>query len=149
MVDHALFQKSTRIDFVIAEVKARQPCSLNGPWTNRARQNVHYLLEAVGPLPQVEVRVAAEALYRAGSYTNDRVRARFFAFGGSRSVELANAHAAVPQLTWSEVLRFMHSRYRAYRRQKKDNEQWDGTGRWLYRTAIEMPIDAFEAAARP
>lgn len=149
MVDHSLFQDSKLIEFVIGEVKTRQPCSLNGPWTDPERQNIHYLLEAIGPFPRAEVPAAAKALYEAGSYASGGMRARLFAFGGSRNPELARSHREVPQLAWPKVLDFMHSRYRAYRRQKKDNEQWNAAGQWLYRAAVRMALEDFKEMARP
>ena len=39
--EHRLSLSHDLIDVVIAEVKTNQPCTLNGPWTQEERQNVH------------------------------------------------------------------------------------------------------------
>jgi hypothetical protein len=64
MEDHPLFEGSTRIEFVIAEAKAHEPCSLNGPWKDPHKTNINHLLRSIGPLPADHVVLAAEALYR-------------------------------------------------------------------------------------
>ncbi len=52
------------IDIVIAEVKTNQPCTLNGPWTQQDRQNVHRVLAAIGCLPHNQIDAAAADIYQ-------------------------------------------------------------------------------------
>lgn len=47
------------IDIVIAEVKTKRPCTLNGPWTRPDKQNVHRVLAAIGCLPSDQIEAAA------------------------------------------------------------------------------------------
>jgi hypothetical protein len=47
-------------DVVIVDVKTNQPCTLNGPWTNPDRRNVHRVLAAIGCLPWPSIPEAAE-----------------------------------------------------------------------------------------
>jgi hypothetical protein len=45
-----------RIDVVIAEIKANQKCTLNGPWTRSDRQNVQRILAAEGVCQRIRFR---------------------------------------------------------------------------------------------
>jgi hypothetical protein len=149
MHDHELFEGSNRVDFVVAEVKTNQPCSLNGPWTDPSRTNINHLLRSMGPLPELEVGDAAHALYVAGTYDNGWLRARLFTFGAARSMELAEKYPNVPQLVWTEVATFLHRRYSEHKKQKEDHEQWDPVGQWLCEMAVVMPVDRFLALVCP
>jgi len=149
MVDHHLFQQSSRVDFVIAEVKTHQPCSLNGPWTAPDKYNINHLLESIGPLPKTEVATAASALYERGTYENDWFHARLVAFGDGVNDSLRKDFPVVPQLLWADVLEFIYHRHRKHRKQKKDHDQWDPAGKWLYEAATHMPLDSFTELALP
>lgn len=49
MIDDKYLSLTRRLDDVaIVEVKRNQPCSLNGPWTDPDRRNVHRVLAAIG-----------------------------------------------------------------------------------------------------
>lgn len=41
-------------------------------------------------------------------------------------------YPSIPQFTWKEVLRFIHSRFWEYRTKKVSREQWDTTGHQLW-----------------
>jgi hypothetical protein len=49
--EHRLALSRDLTDVLIVEVKANQPCTLNGPWTRQDKQNVHRVLAAIGCLP--------------------------------------------------------------------------------------------------
>ena len=54
------------IDVLLIEIKANQPCALNGPWTRQDDQNVHRVLAAIGCVPPQEIEQAAADIYRTG-----------------------------------------------------------------------------------
>jgi hypothetical protein len=124
------------IDVVIAEVKTNQPCTLNGPWTRRDRQNVHRVLAAIGCLPPDRIEPAAADIYRVGFHAGDaQLRVRLVAVGRNRSEDLAATYPEVTQLIWSEVLSFIWNRLHRYRLQKSQVDQWDPQGRSIKRLA--------------
>jgi hypothetical protein len=51
-------------DVMIVEVKINQPCTLNGPWTDPDRWNVHRVLAARPSIPE-----AADCIYEDGFAT--------------------------------------------------------------------------------
>jgi hypothetical protein len=116
------------IDLVIAEVKTNQPCTLNGPWTRRDRQNVHRVLAAIGCLPADRIDAAAADIYRIGAHQSDTLRIRLVAVGRDRSEDIAEAYPQVTQLIWSDMLAFIWARFHRYRQQKTQVEQWDTSG---------------------
>ena len=136
-----------RIDVVIAEVKTNQQCTLNGPWTREDQQNVHRVLAAIGCLPRAEIGQAAVAIYSRGLYENaEGVRICLVAIGREPGAELAAAYPAVVQLTWQRLARFMWQRFRDYRQQKTQVNQWDEQGRRIKRLA-DQSDDAEEFIA--
>ena len=118
-----------QIDVVIAEVKTNQPCTLNGPWTQPHRQNVHRILAAIGCLPHQQIDTAADDIYRAGLYCSDALRIRLVAVGREQSDIIAADYPAVTQLVWIEMLDFIWDRLHRYKRQKTQVDQWDVSGR--------------------
>lgn len=122
------------IDIVVVEVKANQPCCLNGPWTAEDRKNVHRVLAAIGCLPHEQIDVAAADIYRSGIHRSNTLRIRLVAVGRDRSEELARGYPQVTQLLWTEMLSFVWDRFHCYRQQKTQVDQWDQEGRkikWL------------------
>ena len=148
MIDHPLFEGSRRLEFVVAEVKANQSCSLNGPWTQPQRKNINHLLESIGPLPPGDSSKAAERLYATGTYENEWFRGRLFTFGIAESEALRRTYPKVPQLTWADVLEFLHHRFRNHKNQKKDHHQWDAAGQLLCESAVELPLNEYRAMFR-
>jgi hypothetical protein len=130
----------------IAEVKLGE-CSLNGPWTNPARQNMQRVLSAVGVYEPREVDVVAETLYSNYRFRDSHSEVRLYAVG-DRAETLERDLPGVETLTWSEVFAFIHERFTVYRRVKKQHEQWDETGRQLFRLTAERDRDHFVEVAR-
>jgi hypothetical protein len=138
MVDDndGLALSSDRIDVIIAEVKANQQCTLNGPWTRSDRHNVDRVLAAIGCLPRDQIKQAAEDVYRGGLHVSELgVRVRLVAVGRKRNQELSVRFPHVRQLIWTEMLEFIWGRLRRYLKQKRDVDQWDEVGKWLYHLA--------------
>ncbi len=119
------------IDVFITEIKTNQPCSLNGPWSNKANKNIHRVLAAIGCFQKHELPDAASAIYESGAFRNDRLQARLVAVGRETSPTLAQQYHEVIQLTWQQILCFIWTRFDAYRNQKNDIRQWGGTGKML------------------
>ncbi len=118
-----------RIDVIIAEVKTSQPCTLNGPWTRRDRQNVHRVLAAIGCLPPDRIEQAAADIYRAGVHVCELgLSIRLVAVGRERSKQLSATYPNVAQLIWPEMLAFLWNRLHRYRQQKTQVDQWDAQG---------------------
>jgi hypothetical protein len=115
----------------IAEVKLRR-CELNGPWTRPEAGNMARVLRAVGLHPRTEVEAVAEALYNTGRYRGDQSEARLYALGDEVDPALSRRRPGVYQLTWDEILGFVHDRFTAYRSVKADHQQWGFVGRRLY-----------------
>lgn len=137
LVDHPLFAKSPYVDLVVAEVKsARDYCQINGPWTNPAKGNLTYLLHAMGVFPRERVDDVVRRLYDGYTYSDDVHRVRLFAFGAAANKEL---HRSIIQLTWElDVLPFIFKRFNEHQSQKMQNDQWDETGRELFRSAFRF-----------
>lgn len=143
--EHGLALSRDLIDIVIAEVKTNQPCTLNGPWTQRDRQNVHRVLAAIGCLSPDEIEAAAADVYLFGLYRNSTLCIRLVAIGRNHNEEIKAAFPAVKQVLWSEILAFIWQRFDRYRQQKTQVDQWDAEGRKLKRLTHEYHYssDAF------
>ncbi len=118
---------------VIAEVK-RTLCDLNGPWTNPERQNMLRVLRAIGTFPESECELVAKALYKHGCYDNELYRVSLLCLGRRSNNEVAKRYPNVRQILWSEVLEFIYRRFHKYENQKELHDQWDESGKELWRT---------------
>lgn len=137
--DHCAFQDSKWIDVVIAEVKAGL-CSINGPWTCRQKKNLHRTLYAMGVFEEDHVDKVADALYHGYIYNDETHRVRMFAVGNARDSDL---RCNVVQITWDGLLEFIFHRFHDNDRYKSQHDQWDCTGRLLYKEAKRL-ADASE-----
>lgn len=125
---------STFCNVVITEVK-RSQCALNGPWTTPGDQNMHRILRAIGCFEARIIPEAADALYNEGRYQNDYVTCRLLAFGDSQGdIPIRN----VPQILFDDVIKFIHSRFRSYLRQKASVGNWHEDGRLLKELAVKL-----------
>ena len=129
MVDHDVFNRGGKIDLIIAEVKLGL-CNLNGPWTNPERGNMRRVLYAIGAFNRNQIHQIARTLYENQYFEDDQYRFRLFTVGKTKNEELSNA---VVQLTWDDILRFIHERFTAYKYYKAQHRQWDRTGQTLFR----------------
>jgi len=148
MEDHAQLVNHTNLPMVvIAEVKSRRPCSLNGPWTKPPDLNLHRVLAAVGAFPEPELNLVATALYKQGRYTDNRYHVTLLCLGDRRNPHLLTRYPDVPQITWGEALEFIWHRFRSYERQKASHDQWDLVGKELWRLAMETSDPAHYRSA--
>lgn len=134
MEDHGVFRSDGKVDLIIAEVKSGR-CQLNGPWTRPEARNMDRILFAIGAFPRESVPSVAKALYENQYYCDRHFRVRLFALGKEQNDQLS---PQVVQLTWSEVLNFMYARFKDYRREKAQHEQWDRCGSQLYDEAQRL-----------
>jgi len=134
MRDHEVFKSCNLIDIMIAEVK-RVDCEINGPWTNRPDENMHRVLYAIGAFKKDDVPKVAESLYDEGYYQDDNFRVRIFAIGSRKNSDLEKDLPKVVQITWDEILGFIHDRFKKYQDLKADHPQWDRIGNFLYETS--------------
>lgn len=135
---------STLCNVIIAEVKRGQ-CALNGPWINPNDKNINRILRAIGCLDEHLIGDAAESLYNKGRYRDDYVTCRIFAFG-DRKGELPIP--SIHQILFSDVIKFIYSRFRKYSYQKASIGNWDNDGQQLKRLAEryrDLPEFEFEA----
>jgi hypothetical protein len=146
MPDHPKL-RCDRLLLFIAEVKLDE-CRLNGPWTNRRRGNMQRVLSAVGVYSLPMVNIVAEALYSSYRFRDSHSEVRLYAVG-DRAETMAAERPGVATLTWSEMFAFIHERFSVYRHVKAQHEQWDETGRELFRLTGDVPDrDRFVEVAR-
>ena len=123
------------IDVVIAEVKTNQPCSLNGPWTERERRNIDRVLAAIGCLPSEQIEKAAADLYGGGVHITEGLRIRLVAIGRCQDDNLRKQFPQVKQLTWLEILTLIWNRFHQFGDLKRQVDQWDKTGQKIKQLA--------------
>jgi hypothetical protein len=124
-----------KILVVLVEVKTGE-MRLNGPWTNRDRNNMLRVLRAIGPLGREESRLAARALYEHGSYRSQLYQIVLVCIGSRINPNLRHSHPAVEQITWDDVTHFIYDRFRAYQNEKRSHGQWNQTGQNLWNVAV-------------
>lgn len=79
-----------------------------------------------------EVTDVARALYTDNHYRDGHSEVRMYAVGDAIDASLGHRHPAIYQLTWTEILGFIHDRFLGYEAVKADHQQWGDVGRRLY-----------------
>ena len=123
--------------FVIAEI-TRGQCKLNGPWTNPERENMEYVLGALGAFPPDQQAEVARSLYKHCIYPygeGKECEFRLIAVGKDLNAELQEKYPDLMQVGLVPMLKFMHKRFKAYWVQKADHSQWDDFGQRLWTEA--------------
>jgi hypothetical protein len=128
LVDHPAFQDATRRLLVIAEVKTGQ-CRLNGPWSQREKENVANVLRSLGQVSSASFETISTDLYQNGRFQSEDLEARLLCFGSTLSQQLSDG---VLQFTWEVVFGFIFDRYQGFWRAKRQNQQWPPIGRFLW-----------------
>ncbi|HUU63169.1 MAG TPA: hypothetical protein VMX96_04525 [Dehalococcoidia bacterium] len=131
-VDSKLVCQHGKIDFIIAEVKSGK-CRLNGPWTNKQQENMHYVLRWLGMVPESEVSGVADDLYRKQVCESEGWIIRLACFGNQESPHLPEN---VLQLTHEHVVKFMSERFKGHADVKSAHKQWDSFIEKYYRMAV-------------
>jgi hypothetical protein len=142
MEDHPAFTGVLdRPYFVITEVKTGL-CDVNGPWSRPERRNMQQVLAAIGFCASPDLNSVAQALYESGRVSAPGYFASLVCLGKRPNPSIHERYPAVPQITWEEVLRFIHSRFSNYRTKKVSHEQWDATGHQLWDAVEQSRGDA-------
>lgn len=119
--DRRLLVAGPYVNVILAEVKRGQ-CALNGPWTDKNKQNVQRVLRAIGCLEPGELRQAAVAIYELGAYYCQHAAVRLMAFGDS-----INNTLPIPidqQVLFNDMISFFYSRLKEFDRQKRSVGNW-------------------------
>ncbi len=135
LLDFPFFAQLDAPIFLAVEVFAGETCKINGAWSEPERNNVGRLLAAMGVVPKGELGGATQMMYEQCHYAS-RTAPHFFlqyaATGFERSAALTERFPSLLQLTWKEILVFIHRRFAQHRRQKEDHKQWRSDGLRLW-----------------
>ena len=96
------------------------------------------VLGAIGLVPPSQQAEVAESLYDSGSWSDSHLLVSLFCLGSTHNRQLAQDYPSVPQVLWSDVLRFVFSRFRSYRLQKSRHDQWPESGKRLWDQTWEV-----------
>jgi len=143
--DPEIVLDETRPVIVIAEVKG-SGCELNGPWTRRNDENIQRVIRAVGAFSTVAVDGVSAALYERGRYEDEQYVVSLVCIGSERNRRVESRYPCVPQVTWINILAFIHGRFSRYYDPKRAHPQWDEDGKRLWR-AFEnhrMDLESFK-----
>lgn len=131
MDDEDLFTKYPKPYIVIVEVK-KDRCSLNGPWTDPKKENMHRVLHALGAFYPGYIDNIANQLYEHGFYEGEFYIMSLVCVGKRTNPEYLRRYPKVPQITWENIARFIFNRFSKYYEQKSINRQWDKSGIYLW-----------------
>ena len=95
------------------------------------------VLYAIGVVLAERVPEVATRLYEDRIFDGENLTVRLFAVG---SQESRNEKVAPPviQLTWDDILQFVHQRMIDYPEVKSHHPQWEGMGRSLHGDALHF-----------
>jgi len=147
MEDDAPFKDRQKSQiFVIAEI-TRDTCKLNDAWTNPDKENIQYVLSAIGAFPHDENDAIAKSLYAHCTYPEPTVTPeplfQLIAVGKTASKDLQKRFPSLLQPELRAMLGFIHQRFEKYRDRKKDHSQWDEFGQDLWKEAEKQAKTAF------
>ncbi|SRR6266851_3911131 len=120
--------------FIIGEIKSGE-CKLNGPWTDPLKQNLQYVLGAIGGFEPRIIDKVATALHTKYVYEDELRKVQLLAIGSRLNVEYQRDRKGLDQLLFIEMLAFVYRRFHDFRMQKRDHKQWDNVGNYLYAEA--------------
>jgi hypothetical protein len=116
---------------VLAEVK-RGICELNTSWKEPENKIFQSILTAIGALPDDLIDEAACVLHADGIFEKGPCYVSLFLIGNQPDTELQDKRRKITQITWCQVLAFIHYRFKKYRTVKSSHCQWDEAGRLLW-----------------
>ena len=135
--DSDLMRQDGKIDFLIAEVKAGR-CRLNGPWTDKRLESIHYVIRWLGMVSESEVAEIAREIYTNKRCEREEWGLRLVCFGEKRSNYL---HENVLQITHEQVIEFMSDRFKKHADIKSSHRQWDSFIKDFYRMAVVEKLE--------
>ena len=133
MEDHEIFnEREKKIDIIIADATTGD-CKVNDSWIKPEKLNMERILFALGIFPKKQAEAIAVKLYEELYYDDDPAfRVNIYALGEKKNSDMP---PAIQQLTWEDVLRFIHHRFVTFEDYKTQHGQWDSTGKELFERA--------------
>jgi hypothetical protein len=139
MDDFQLFkEREKRIDIIIADSK-KGLCSINDSWLKPELRNMERILYVLGIFPQDAVENIARKFYERYCFDEGGCRVQYYVLGAKKNEKLS---PTIIQLTWEEVLTFIHQRFITFEDYKRQHDQWDDTGKELFKVANQNRRDS-------
>ena len=118
--------------FVLVEVKAGL-CKMNGPWTNRDKQNMQRVIRRLGfATNEEQIERIADNMYTSGRYEDDYYVLQYICIGDEKNLKISYQYRNVLQIDWIEIGEFLINRFRSFPEKTPDgqvHEQWPKFGR--------------------
>ncbi len=127
----------------VARISPRSRCELNQKLTNPALGNLKELLSAVGCVPHADLDLACERICTTSRYQGSGTVVRLIAIGQEKNPVYNNAKPDLLQITWRELLRFVHQRFSAHWDRKVNHDKWPPTGQELWDASSNPDPDLF------
>jgi hypothetical protein len=129
MDDYIIFrEREKKLDIIIADSKMGF-CDINSSWLLPELRNMERILYVLGIFHEVSFPDVIPELYNAHFYEDEHIRINLYTLGAKIK---ENLPISIIQLTWEEVLRFIHERFVEFEDYKTQHDQWDDTGKNLY-----------------
>lgn len=129
--DDEPFLRQTKPYFIIGEI-TRGECKLNGPWTDAAKENVQYVLRALGAFEPERLEDIARSLYDRYNYEDAVCRTELVAFGKQKNPKYSDPLKPLMQIPFEAACRFFFRRFSQFVTMKKDHQHWDHAGQTLW-----------------
>ncbi len=120
-----------KTDVVLVESEKGDIDAENNPWKSRTKEALEYALRRVGIVPRERLDEACKSVCESGNYTRDDYSLRAICCGRSMSVELEKR--GITCVKWAEMLKFIQNRFRSNERLRRQHEQWDCFGKYLWK----------------
>jgi hypothetical protein len=141
MLDDPRFGRKTQPFAAFVEVAAGE-CKLNGPWTDRAKENMPRAIRALGTFStEEEVQLASDALYATGRFISEQIELGLISIGGQANPSLTETFPHAVQIEWRETIDFIFDRFHKFEREKRGHPQWDLDGHLLWHAFQEHNND--------
>ena len=145
MKDHDLLVKPgndgtvSKHQIAMVEVKASL-ASINGPWTDRAENNMSRALQRVGFGNRDEIDRASQEMYDKLRYVGPSFIVQYYSVCSVKSPELSQQYSSLVQVTFDEIADFLHDRFKKFPQKIPEDSDlilWEGFGcefmRWFER----------------
>ena len=118
--------------FALVEVKAGL-CKMNGPCTNRNKQNMQRVIRRLGfALNEEQIERIAEMMYTSGRYGVDYYVLQYICIGCEKNLEISHRYRSVVQIDWTQIRNFFIERFKSFPEKTPDgqvHDQWPKFGR--------------------
>ena len=142
--------------FVLVEVKAGL-CKMNGPWTNRNKQNMQRVIRRLGfALNEEQIERIADMMYTSGRYEDDYYVLQYICIGYEKNLEISHRYRSVVQIDWTQIGNFLIERFKSFPEKTPDgqvHDQWPKFGRefgkWIsLKLRSENPLNVSSTVIR-